>query len=211
MIGFHRLDDPLPLPGLLALEYDGLLQRMTDEIWVEQGTIPDPALRSRALGPPPRPRVALSHRSAHWVWWGSATGRAPALVEYTTLSRRRMRASSGGWTVYERDVPPPERLDVAGTWVTSPERTLFDLFRDAVVAPDPESAARHTLARVPAGDRTAFLAWLDRIERRPFIARIRALSLTAVHGRAHPRGEQPAGGRPFEGQTRTQEGQTLTR
>lgn len=180
MIGFHRLDEPLPLPGLLALEFDGLLHRMTDQVWVEQGTIPDPALRSAALGPPPRPRVALSHRSAHWVWWGSATGRAPALVEYTTLSRRRMRASAGDWTVYERDVPPPERLDVSGTWVTSPERTLFDLFRDAVTTTEPESVARHILTRVPHGDRTAFLSWLERMERRPFIARIRGLALLTV-------------------------------
>lgn len=184
MTGFHHLDAPLPLTGLLALEYDGLLQRLTQEVWVHSGTVADPLLRTSALGDPPRPRLAISHRTAHWIWWGSTTGRAPALDEYTTLSRRRMRASNGSWTVYERDVPPSERVDVSGTWVTSPERTLFDLLRDAATTPDPLRTARSAFARVPDADRLAFLAWLDRIERRPFIARTRVLAFSAVrrHG-----------------------------
>lgn len=181
MTGFHRLDAPLPLTGLLALEYDGLLQRLTHDAWIPRGTVADPLLRTTALGDPPRPSLALSHRTAHWIWWGSATGRAPALDEYTTLARRRMRATGVGWTVYERDVPPSERVDVSGTWVTSPERTLFDLLRDttATVA-DPLRAARAAFARVPDADRHAFLAWLETIERRPFIARTRALAFAAV-------------------------------
>lgn len=184
MTGFHRLDAPLPLSGLLALEYDGLLQRLTQEVWIPRGTVADPLLRTTALGDPPRPRLALSHRTAHWVWWGSTTGRAPALNEYTTLARRRMRAASGSWTVYERDVPPSERVDVSGTWVTSPERTLFDLLRGTTTLADPLRAARSAFARVPDADRHAFLAWLDRIERRPFIARTRALAFAAVRRRA---------------------------
>lgn len=184
MTGFHRLDAPLPLTGLLALEYDGLLQRLTQEVWVHSGTVADPLLRTSALGVPPRPRLAISHRTAHWIWWGSTTGRAPALDEYTTLSRRRMRASNGSWTVYERDVPPSERVDVSGTWVTSPERTLFDLLRAAATTPDPLRTARSAFARVPDADRLAFLAWLDRIERRPFIARTRVLAFSAVRRHA---------------------------
>lgn len=180
MTEFHRLDAPLPLTGLLALEYDGLLQRLTQEVWVPSGTVADPLLRTSALGDPPRPRLAFSHRTAHWIWWGATTGRAPALDEYTTLARRRMRAANRGWTVYERDVPPTERVDVSGTWVTSPERTLFDLLRDATTAADPLRAARTAFDRVPDADRLAFLAWLDRIERRPFIARTRALAFSAV-------------------------------
>ncbi len=191
MTGFHRLDAPLPLTGLLALEYDGLLQRLTHDVWVSRGTVTDPRLRTAALGEPPRPRLTLSHRSAHWIWWGSTTGRAPALTEYTTLARRRMRASTATWTVYERDVPPSERVDVSGTWVTSPERTLFDLLRDTTVGADPLRAARSAFARVPDQDRLAFLAWLDRNERRPFIARTRALAFSAVRRQssdAHPVG-----------------------
>lgn len=181
MTGFHRLDAPLPLTGLLALEYDGLLQRLTQEVWIPRGTVADPLLRTTALGAPPRPRLALSHRTAHWIWWGSTTGRAPALDEYTTLARRRMRAASGSWTVYERDVPPTERVDVAGTWVTSPERTLFDLLRDTTTTTaDPLRAARAAFSRVPDPDRHAFLAWLERNERRPFIARTRELAFAAV-------------------------------
>ncbi|SMY10996.1 hypothetical protein [Brevibacterium jeotgali] len=180
MTGFHRLDAPLPLSGLLALEYDGLLQRVTHDVWIPRGTVADPLLRTTALGEPPRPRLALSHRTAHWVWWGSVTGRAPALNEYTTLARRRMRAARSSWTVYERDVPPSERVDVSGTWVTSPERTLFDLLRGTTTMADPLPAARSAFARVPDADRHAFLAWLDRIERRPFIARTRALAFAAV-------------------------------
>lgn len=180
MTGFHRLDAPLPLTALLALEFDGLLQRLTQEVWVAGGTVADPRLRASALGGPPRPRLAVSHRTAHWVWWGSTTGRAPSHDEYTTLVRRRMRASRGDWTVYERSVEPAERVDVAGMWVTTPERTLFDLLRAAATTADPLRAARDAFARVPDADRLAFLAWLDRVERRPFIARTRALGFSAV-------------------------------
>lgn len=180
MTGFLRLDEPLPLTDLLALEYDGLLQRLTRSVWVAADTIADPALRCAALGPAPRPRVALSHRAAHWVWWGSASGRAPALLEYTTLSRRRMRAARGAWTVYERDVPPDERIDVDNLSVTTPERTLYDLLRAALAAPDPAATGRHTFARVPHADRHAFLLWLDGVERRPYAARIRALALATI-------------------------------
>ena len=180
MSGFIRLDRPLPLTDLLGLEYDGLLQRLTRDVWVAAGTIADPALRCAALGAAPRPSIALSHRSAHWVWWGSSSGRAPALTEYTTFCRRRMRSSRGSWTVYERDVLPAERVEFDGQTVTSPERTLYDLLRAALLAPDPVATGQHTFARVPHADRQSFLAWLDGIERRPYAARTRALALATI-------------------------------
>lgn len=180
MTGFLRVDDPLPQSDLLALEYDGLLQRLTQGIWVSAGTITDPALRASALGPLPRPRLALSHRAAHWVWWGSGSGRAPALLEYTTLTRRRVRAGDGEWTVYEREVPPPDRVVVGELAVTSPERTLFDLVRAALGSPDPLASGRHAFARVPDPDRQAFLRWLTRVDRRPYTEQARALALRTI-------------------------------
>ncbi|GAA2090802.1 MULTISPECIES: hypothetical protein [Brevibacterium] len=182
----HRTGAPLARTGLLALERDGLLDRLAEDVWVPAGTVQDPRLRASALPEPPRPELAASHRTAAWIWWGSGSGRAPAVSEFTTLTRRRVRAARRSSTIYERDVPPPERLRIDGLWVTSPERTLFDLLRLCRESAEPLSLARERCARVPAGDRLRFVRWLDGMRRRPHVAHVRALALAAFAESAQP-------------------------
>ncbi|WP_029089080.1 hypothetical protein [Brevibacterium album] len=187
----HRAGEPLPRTGLLALERDGLLDRLTETVWVPAGTVPDPVLRASALDPPPRPVFAHSHRSAAWIWWGSRTGRAPEPGEYTTTVRRRVRGGRSAHIVYERDVPPSERMRLAGRWVTSPERTLFDLLRLCHDADAPLRTAAERLERVPAGDRHTFVRWLDGARRRPYAALVRELALTVFAQGPAAGGAQP--------------------
>ena len=157
---------------LTELTLDGLLIRLTESTWVRKGAILSPADRMAALHSAIPPGLALSHDSAWWVHRG--LGRAPSLLSFITVPRRRWVADDGV-DVHEIAIADDEWLRIAGLPITTEERTLYDLLFPHFRHPGNEVAhsLRGILDEVPDGLARRFREYLSAVTRRPFVAQMR--------------------------------------
>lgn len=181
-----RTGQPLSALQLYALRRDGLLIQLTDTAWIRAGAVLTPALRAAALGTPPVHGTAFSHAAAHWVWWGTA--QAPALLDVTTLSRRRVRSTPDGTAVWERSLSSHEVSQFGDCRLTEPLKTLFDLVVDCILPIEDTAqrkrAARSVLAPTAPQQRRALAALAEDSFRRPGVVEIRRL-LRSVDPASH--------------------------
>ncbi|OFL64061.1 MULTISPECIES: hypothetical protein [unclassified Brevibacterium] len=181
-----RTGHPLSALQLYSLRRDGLLIQLTDTAWIRSGAVLTPALRAAALGAPPVHGTAFSHAAAHWVWWGTA--QAPALLDVTTLSRRRVRRAPEGTAVWERSLSREEYRQLGECRLTEPLKTLFDLVVDCVLPIEDlarrRRAARAVLAPTAPQQRRALAALAEDSFRRPGVVEIRRL-LRSVDPASH--------------------------
>lgn len=183
-----RTGAPLSALQLYGLKRDGLVVQLTDTAWAAAGASLSPQLRAAALGPAPLASCAYSHAAAHWIWWG--TGQAPALIDVTTLKRRRVRRAPEDVAVWERSLKGAECLDMGGCAVTAPLKTLFDVIVDCVMPIADEQARRRAaltaLAPTAPQHRRALADLVADSFRRPGVVEIRRL-LRSVDPAARPR------------------------
>ncbi|MBU8577368.1 hypothetical protein [Brevibacterium luteolum] len=172
-----RLGEPLSYTELMELTFDGLAFRLSATCWAPVGMPVDARLRASSVEAAPLPGLVLSHRSAHWVWWGS--GLAPVVAEYTTRVRRRIRAARLPVVVHERDVCPAEEAELAGLALTTPERTLYDLLYELLDADTDEetvrAGAQAVLELVGFDEQIALTRFVAEQYRRPHLVRMRGL------------------------------------
>lgn len=181
-----RTGKPLSALQLYALRRDGLLVQLTETSWIRAGAVLTPKLRAAALGAPPIHGTAFSHAAAHWVWWGSA--QAPALLDVTTLVRRRVRRVPEGTAVWERSLGGDQYREFGDCRVTEPLKTLFDIVVDCILPIEDftqrKRAARSVLAPTAPQQRRALAALAEDSFRRPGVVEIRRL-LSSVDPASH--------------------------
>jgi len=130
---FERIITPDDVGGSAAwqmLVHDGALNPLYGEAALPVGVADTAELRAQAAffaapvaAQGPDFNIALSGRSAAWVWAG---GQAPSIMEYTVPHGRRQRVELG---VQYRTSPfdASHVLEISGLWVTNLERTVRDL------------------------------------------------------------------------------------
>ncbi|MRX44996.1 hypothetical protein [Agromyces kandeliae] len=127
--------DDLPLAELCAARLDGEVMRIGDG-WCPVDEPDLPGLRAAAVAPGLPSQFVVERRSAAWVHGALVSPPRVAECCVPLSSRVSTRSLPPGMLLREVAIAPADIVAIGGVRCTTPDRTVYDLVRDAEPAHD---------------------------------------------------------------------------